>query len=440
MIKLDRFMIIGVFCAGLLFWTSSAPAENAATDESMRNQQTAPTPPLGTITQLFAFPCSLGPGGENDKCPDGASLNTLIQASDGNFYGMAASSELPQFQGGTIFKLTPSGLFTLLFTFTPGPEQNFPNGNGPSGALVEAQNGLLFGTTFSGGSKNSGVVFQISKTGGGFKVLHNFCQQINCSDGAGPIGLTMANDGSLFGATQAGGTASPFCIQGGCGTIFRITESGSFEMLHALSDATDGSTPQFGLLKASDGNLYGLDQGSDANGNIFKVTPQGEFSVVFSLPVTDTPVTGLVQVTNGDLYGATQNGEGATEVQLFKLKLDGAGFESLPPSFNATTQLETFPTFIQASDGNLWSVFPDNGASGNGTVFSLGLDGKLLRTISFDGTNGRTPTQLLQRSDGTLVGVTAAGGVVNKGDLSGGTIFTLNDGLPAPSLETFTVK
>jgi uncharacterized repeat protein (TIGR03803 family) len=410
----------GVFLRAALLACAALVCSSAAT------AQTA-----GNITQLIAFPCS-----QSGTCAGGANPSSLIQASDGNFYGTTQTSEFERFQGGTIFKLTPTGKATLLFTFTANSQGNFLNGNSPTGGLVEGADGFLFGTAALGGANNQGVVFRISKSGKGFQVLHSFCAQVNCADGAVPVGgLTLGNDGSLFGTTNAGGIESPFCLSGGgCGTIFHITETGSFKVLHALNFSTDGGTPLFGLLKGSDGNFYGLDQGNNANGNIFRITPGGQFSIVFNLPDTDDPVTGLVQASNGNLFGATINGEGGTEIQLFTITIDGTGFQSLPPAFNATIQLETFPTLIQASDGNLWGVFSTNGNSGNGTVFSLGLDGTLLQSISFDGADGAQPnSQLVQKTDGTLVGTTSSGGVVPQGDNSGGTVFTLNVGLPAPT-------
>jgi uncharacterized repeat protein (TIGR03803 family) len=136
-------------------------------------------------------------------CPQGARPDIILQASDGNFYGAAQVTDegVSDPQGGTLFKLTPAGKFTRLFTFTQGAG-GFLNGNNPADGFVEANDGLLYGTTFNGGKQNDGVLFRISKTGTGFKVLHNFCSSANCADGSIPNGLLLGQDGNLYGTTQ----------------------------------------------------------------------------------------------------------------------------------------------------------------------------------------------------------------------------------------------
>src|ERR1700688_1699920 len=106
-----------------------------------------------TINQLFAFTCSGGIIGA-DKCPQGGRPNVIIQASDGNFYGAAEVTEenVSNPQGGTLFKLTPAGTFTKLFTFTQTAGA-FLNGDNPASGLVEANDGFLYGTTFDGVNK-----------------------------------------------------------------------------------------------------------------------------------------------------------------------------------------------------------------------------------------------------------------------------------------------
>ena len=161
----------------------------------------------GTINQLFAFTCTSG--ASSDTCPQGGRPNLIIQASDGNFYGTAQVTDegVSDPQGGTLFKLTPAGKFTRLFTFTQGAN-GFLNGNNPADGFVEANDGLLYGTTFNGGKQNDGVLFRISKTGVGFRVLHNFCSSANCADGSIPNGLLLAQDGNLNGMNLIGSQES----------------------------------------------------------------------------------------------------------------------------------------------------------------------------------------------------------------------------------------
>ena len=95
-----------------------------------------------SLQQLFGFPCT------STNCPDGSQPDAIIQASDGNFYGLAQSS-VPG--GGTIFKMTAAGHVTELYTFpydtTTG---RFPNGYAPN-SIAEGSDGLLYGAAGVGG-------------------------------------------------------------------------------------------------------------------------------------------------------------------------------------------------------------------------------------------------------------------------------------------------
>src|SRR6202167_5301111 len=260
----------------------------------------------GTINQLFAFACT--GGSNNDKCPQGARPDVILQASDGNFYGAAQVTDdgVSDPQGGTLFKLTPSGEFTKLFTFTQG-SSGFLNGNNPASGFVEANDGFLYGTTFNGGKQNDGVLFRISKTGTGFKVLHNFCSSANCTDGSSPGGLLLGRDGNLYGTTGQGGLTVDPCPSTGCGTIFRFEPTtGAFTVLHRLTLDADGLEPS-GMIQATNGNFYGVSQGLDVEGfneDIFQFTLSGKFTVQFKSPLFDIGISGVTQGANGNLYGA----------------------------------------------------------------------------------------------------------------------------------------
>ena len=133
------------------------------------------------VVPLVAFACDPA----THACSEGALPNSLVQASDGNFYGSTSSSNdgSTQVEGGSIFKITPSGVVTLLFTFRPNQGGVFLTGSGPN-LEIEGNDGFLYGFA-DGGPSNEGVVFKISKTGV-FKVLHAFCSLANCADGASP--------------------------------------------------------------------------------------------------------------------------------------------------------------------------------------------------------------------------------------------------------------
>jgi uncharacterized repeat protein (TIGR03803 family) len=143
---------------------------------------------------------------------------------------------------GVVFKIRPDGTgYTVIHSFT-GPE-----GQSPQGGLLIGSDGILYGTSYGGGSNNLGVVFKLNRDGTGFSVLHHF----GGFDGASPQGaLLQASEGWLYGNTPAGGSNS-------MGTIFKLPANGSgFSVVHHFS-GPDGQTPCGKLLQGLDGALYG---------------------------------------------------------------------------------------------------------------------------------------------------------------------------------------
>ena len=165
----------------------------------------------------------------------------LVQASDGNLYGTAIGGGTNDC--GTIFRITTSGVFTPLYSFTFGND-----GGGPEAGLVQASDGNLYGTAYLGGTNGFfGTIFRIT-TNSVFTPLYSFS---NGNDGAYPVaGLVQASDGNLYGTAEDGGTI-------GDGTIFRITTNGVFTSLYSFTYGNDGANPTTALVQASNGNLYG---------------------------------------------------------------------------------------------------------------------------------------------------------------------------------------
>lgn len=386
----------------------------------------------GTITELFGFPC----GSASQPCPDGQMPDALLQATDANFYGTAAAniSNNRVSQGGTIFKITPTGQSTLLFSITPDGNGNYPNGDVP-GHLVEGSDGFLYGVNAFGGpfAQGFGTLFKISKTGTGFQVLHFFCTVGNgtCADGAYPDGLILGSDGNLYGTTQGGGTfQGSACATSGCGTVFRITPSGTLTTLHVFSGTSDGSVP-LSVTQATDGNFYGttfFGGTPNNNGVVFRVTPGGTFTVLHSFTSPIHSVTGLTQVSNGLLYGVS-GATGSTSITVYSISLSGT-FQQVSQLTEASGRY-VIGRFLQASDGNLWTTSSVGDTSGFGTIFAITPNGAPVNTISFSGTNGATPTQgVIQGKDGKLYGTTSARGTDSQGHTAFGVIFSANAGLP----------
>jgi uncharacterized repeat protein (TIGR03803 family) len=231
---------------------------------------------LGNADTIFTSPIEAGittPAPlANTTLPLGYQFGPILQAGDGSFYIM-----LP-FLGnyGGIVKIGAGGAATPFYSFgtTPG------DGREPQG-LIQGTDGNLYGTTAAGGSPSAtcpngcGTVFKMTPAGAE-TVLYSFGS--NAADGQAPSGaLVQGIDGNFYGLTSAGGStpkgssATPNC---NCGTIFRITPAGEETVLYSFgTSANVGTQPNGALIQASDGNFYGTTaSGGAANdGTVFKL-------------------------------------------------------------------------------------------------------------------------------------------------------------------------
>jgi uncharacterized repeat protein (TIGR03803 family) len=253
--------------------------------------------PQGKFTTLYSFDFDDG------SAPEGG----LIQGSDGNLYGTTSGFENGP---GTVFRITPTGNLTTLYTFCSQP--NCADGYTPFAALVQAADGNFYGTTYAGGANGEGTIFEVTLAGD-LTTLYSFCSQRHCTDGSKPIGgLVQATNGNFYGTTWWGGIFGG--VNGG-GTLFEITGTGRFTVLHsfcAQPNCADGENPSAGLMQASDGNLYGTTQnGGLGSGTVFQVTPQGKLTSLHAFEYSDGgayPDSNLLEATNGKIYGTTEGG------------------------------------------------------------------------------------------------------------------------------------
>ena len=267
--------------------------------------------PGGTLTTLYSF-CS------QSNCTDGAfPYAGLVQGVDGDFYGTTGEGGAygVPYGYGTVFKITPAGTLTTLYSFCA--QTNCTDGESPNG-LVQAAHGDFYGTTTYGGGNisegvSSGTVFKITPSGT-LTTLYSFCSQggQRCTDGAVPVaGLVQATNGDFYGTTHGGGTSRYD------GTVFKIAPGGTLTTLYSFcsqSGCADGQNPGAALVQATDGDFYGTTESGGTNlyyGTIFKITPGGMLTTLYSFCSQNacvdggTPYAGLVQATNGDFYGTT---------------------------------------------------------------------------------------------------------------------------------------
>ena len=384
---------------------------------------------------VYTFACKGSAFRRVGPCPEGAIPYSLLQGSDGNFYGNAQmSSEGESDTGGTVFSLTPAGKLTVLHAFTQGANNTFANGSNP-GLLVEGSDGKLYGSTIYGGinggqgSIGDGVLFRLNKDGSGFQVIHRFCSETNCTDGVGTTALLAGADGNLYGTTFGGGTGS--CSGSGCGTIFKITPpSGAYEVVFNFpNETTDGYEPT-NLIVGPNRSLYGN------SGRVFEYTPS---TGVLQIVPVDFPLingrrsTGAVEVVgaNGNLYGL-YGVLGLEGTGLFEVETDGSNLQLFP--FYTTRDGAGSPDgLILASDDNFWMA-DFNGTSGYGDIISLSSsNGTVLQTFTPFSTTaavGAYPAGIVQAKNGTFWGTTTEFGKASNGHFAAGVAFNLDAGLP----------
>jgi uncharacterized repeat protein (TIGR03803 family) len=295
----------------------------------------------GMLTTVYSF-CAL------TSCDDGASpYGNLIQGSDGNFYGTTQQGGPKNL--GVIFRVTPAGADTTLYTFCS--LANCADGSRPASGLVQSSNGTFYGTTENGGAHTTcsgggcGTVFKL--VGTQLTTLYSFCAKTNCADGNNPVGgLVLASNGTLYGTNTAGGSVNA------TGTVFQLTPAGALTTLHTFCTQTgcpDGQVPFAGLVRATDGNLYGVASsgGTVGGGTIFKVTPSGAFTLLYNLCSLSACVDGkgpdgtLIQATNGNFYGTTFNGGTSDAGVVFSLSTGlGAFIQTVPTSGKVGTAVK----------------------------------------------------------------------------------------------------
>jgi uncharacterized repeat protein (TIGR03803 family) len=268
-----------------------------------------------------------------------------------------------------------------------------------------------------------------------YEVLHNFVKAV---DGANPVGpLTLASDGLIYGTTNAGGAQ-------GLGTIFRATQDGSITVVRPFAGADDVGAFPSGLSLANDGNLYGVTQSGGRNGDgaLYRVTPSGEAATLLAFSRSgDHPYWALaapVQGTDGLLYGTSMFGGIHHRGTAYRLALDGSQLEFLY-QFGAQGRPGKqghYPSagLTQATDGTWYGVTSSGARLGCGAAFKLS-DQRIetLRVFAGPAEGGKCPVNgnvgngprhaLLAGPDGRLYGTT-----YQAGDQGLGTLFRLSPG------------
>lgn len=422
--------------------------------------------PAGDLTSLYSFT-----NGKDDSAP----TYTLLQGQDGNMYGVSEAQYEGQY--GSFFKLTTKGKISAYpFDYTDGSSPNLP---------VQGTDLNFYGTTQGGGNAACacGVIYKATAAGK-ITVLHNFSGYVSSTqyDGARPIGILVEGaDGNFYGTTYQGGEYN-------AGTVFKITPSGTYTLLHSFSfqaPTYDGQLPIAGLTLGTDGNFYGTTAygGTQNGGAIFEITPAGKETVLYNFCVVSCydgfiPTTPMVLHTDGIFYGNTAgNSNGGSVFYSFKTKLkpfvklvtwsgkDGASAEILGQGFTGTTAVSfngIAAKFDNVSDTYMTATVPTGALTGPVTVTtfssSLKSDRNFLVTpqiASFAPTSGVVGTSVtitgvsLTQTTAVTIGTKPASFAVDSdtqitatvpaGAKTGTTIIVTTAGGTATSKAKFTV-
>jgi uncharacterized repeat protein (TIGR03803 family) len=391
-----------------LLSTSACYTFIPTTNEALTANFAVKSLPTGSLTNLWSF----------TNGPDGASPYAgLVQGIDSNFYGTTFGSGSGPSANGTVFRISPSGSFTTLWSFTGGNDGAYP-----AAGLAQGSDSNFYGTTYTGGASGYGAVFRINPSGS-LTTLWSFT---GGTDGAVPMaGLVQGSDGNFYGTTYGSGSGPS-----ANGTVFRISPSGSLTTLWSFTGGSDGANPWAGLVQGSDSNFYGTTYGSgsgpSAYGTVFRISPSGSLTTLWSFTGGSdgaNPWAGLVQGSDSNFYGTTSGGGASANGTVFRISPSGS-LATLWSFTGGTDGGNPQAGLVQGSDGYFYgtTVGTGSGPSGYGTVFRISPSGSLTNLWSFTGCyEGANPMAgLVQGSDGNLYGTTYGPG---SGPSAYGTVF-----------------
>lgn len=317
--------------------------------------------------------------------PQGA----LIQATDGKLYGLGNSGGSSS-SYGAIFQYDPiTNIYTKKVNF------NSTNGDGPKGSLIQATDGKMYGMTFYGGINDVGVIFQYDP------ITNVLVKKIDFSltNGSFPSGsLVQATDGNMYGMTSEGGANNK-------GVLFQYNPTtNTYTKKIDFAGTTNGSNPVGSLIQASDGKLYGMTKlGGIYNPNsgvLFQYDPVSnvltkkiDFTGTTGTAIGHMPTGSLMIANDGKMYGVTGGYpilfqyDFVNNIYTYKI--------NLPPTPEGS--------LLQASDGKLYGTSIYGGINGKGTIYQYDYNSNTLTIkTDFNSTNATYPTISLIEISGSL--------------------------------------
>lgn len=395
--------------------------------------------------------------------PLGSQPDTLpALGPDGSIYGMTSVGG--QYGNGVIYRFDRhTHEYTVLHTFS-ALDANGHNEDGatPGMALTRAPNDDIYGMASFGGENGTGTIFKITRSGE-FMLLHTFsavdANGLN-QDGAYPLrSIVVGRDGNPYGTTRSGGP-NPCLFTKGCGVAWTIDAYGNFQVVHEFT-ADEGHAAS--MLQGQDGYLYGcavwpatsLPPGPLPSGILYRMTPWGQdFEVLYRFSQTNASGQNtdgadcyepLVEAWPGVFYGVNLRGGTNANGVVFRYSLSDPGVVEVVHDFSATNSdgqnwdgAAPGGRLALGRNGTLYSNTEGGGENGNGVIFSVQQDGHfdVLHTFSAtDATTGANcdgafPDEGLLLDGNTLIGIAIYGGIGSPAGYnnSGGTLYELKLG------------
>jgi uncharacterized repeat protein (TIGR03803 family) len=366
---------------------------------------------------------------------DGAIPGPLIRDAQGNLYGTTGAGGITscgEDTCGTVFKIDSTGKYTVLYRFTGGND-----GTNPVAGLVRDAKGNLYGTTQGNGFINgASVVFKVTPKGQQTVLFNADVLDACCLDS--PVALDA--QGNLYAMSPYGG--QPNCglarDQLGCGTLFKVSPSGKFTVLHVFK-GKDGIQPEGGVVLDAKGNIYGTaayggklkcdypgwgqPRGAGC-GTIYKLDPSGKLTILhtFTGPGDGSYPLGLIIDSTGNLYGIADSGGDVIKHSNYAyglgtvFKVDTSGKFSVLFTFTPETTRNYVYGYHLARDskGNLYGVQQYNNCKGGGCLFRIDPKGNYADLFDFKGegesNDGWMPSGVVLGSDGVFYGTMFLGG------------------------------
>jgi len=341
--------------------------------------------------------------------------NTITKKIDfaGATNGQQPAGSLAKVYTGKLYGMTQLGGASLVGeifeydhqtnTLTKKIDFNGSNGSRPSGSLLEVFKGKMYGITYIGGNNNMGVLFEYNHGTNVLTVKHHFDGMLT---GKNPRGsLIKAVNGNLYGLTYKGGTNDE-------GVLFEYDAVNDTIYNRYNFGGVNGVNPWGSLCQAANGKLYGMTElgGTNNEGVLFEYDTLAKVftkKIDFDSATSGRyPLGSLISATNGKLYGCASWGGANDDGVLFEYTPGASSVTKLHDFDLLTSGQYPYGALLQASNGKLYGLTKNGSVTNDGILFEYNITTSTFSALSsFANTNGSKPsyTQLLELP--TIIGI-----------------------------------